>query len=888
MKSDEIREKFIKFFEERNHRVVPSSSLIPDDPTLLLTNAGMVQFKPYFLREVEPPFPRATSVQKCLRTTDIDSVGKTARHNTFFEMLGNFSFGDYYKESAIPWAWELVTSLLEIDADRLWVSIFNEDDEAEAIWAETLEERASRIVKLGEKDNFWDMGPTGPCGPCSEILYDRGLEYACSDSCAPGCDCDRFVELWNLVFMQYNREPDGSLRPLPRKNIDTGMGLERAAAIKQGVKTIFETDTFLPLLDSIAEISGVRLSDSESSDVSIKVIADHCRAATFLISDGVIPSNEGRGYVLRRLIRRAVRHGRIIGIDIPFLHSLSLVVVQTYGNTYRELTTHSELISEVIKVEEERFGQTLEQGLELLYEEIEVAKGGGKHLIDGKTAFYLHDTLGFPLELTEEIAQDSGMQVDVDGFEKLMEEQKHRARSKREEEAQDRRISSYISVFKERGQTIYEGYEKASLTARVEALILDGERIEKASGDFEVDIILDRTPFYAESGGQIGDTGSITSRSAKVTVLDTFYGAPGLVVHRGKLEGMISVGDEVQAIIDINRRMNISRNHTATHILHWALREVLGAHVRQAGSLVEPDRLRFDFTHFKPLSDGELELVENLANGKVLEDRPVCAFNTSREEAMRSGAIALFGEKYAEEVRVVEIEDFSRELCGGVHVERTGQIGLIKIVSESSIGAGLRRIEAVTGVRSLERLRKFERIARETGVLLRCQPEEIPEKTSEALLRMRELERSLQQVSGRALEESCREISENGIKETIAGIRVISGGVSGLDQKKLREAADILVEKEGYGAVAVGSLDGQKAHLVVKLSSSALDKGLDARELAKAGGLILGGGGGGRADMAVAGGSRVESIEEALQAVSKVIRKKLESQNPNEDSIKTG
>ncbi len=876
MKSDEIREKFIRFFEERGHRVVPSSSLVPDDPTLLLTNAGMVQFKPYFLREVEPPFPRATSVQKCLRTTDIDSVGKTARHNTFFEMLGNFSFGDYYKESAIPWAWELVTSVLDIDPDRLWVSVFVEDDEAESIWKETLGSRADRIIKLGEKDNFWDMGPTGPCGPCSEILYDRGLEYACSESCSPGCDCDRFLELWNLVFMQYNREPDGSLKPLPKKNIDTGMGLERAAAIKQGVKTIFETDAFVPLLEGIARVSGVRLNDSESSDVSIKVIADHCRAATFLISDGVIPSNEGRGYILRRLIRRAVRHGRLIGVDEPFLHSLSLIVVRTHRDTYEELESHGELIAEVIKAEEERFGQTLEQGLELLWQEIKAAKDSGDRYIDGKTAFYLHDTLGFPLELTQEIALDSGMRVDVDGFEKFMEEQKHRARSKREEEARAKELSSYISVFKEKGPSTYEGYETTFLRARVTAIIVDGELVEKAGGELDVDVILDRTPFYAEAGGQVGDTGEILSSSANLKVSDTFYGAPGLIVHRGRLKGALSVGDEVEARIDSERRMNISRNHTATHILHWALRKTLGEHVRQAGSLVAPDRLRFDFTHFKPLSEEQLELIESLANEKVLEDIPVSAFRTSKEEAMRSGAIALFGEKYADEVRVVEIEGFSKELCGGVHVQRTGQIGLIRVVSESGIGAGLRRIEAVTGTASLDRLRKFERIARETGALLRCQPEEVPEKVSEALSRLRELERSVERFSGKALEESSKEISRKGTTETIGGLKLLLGTTGGLGQKELREAADILIEKEGYGAVAIGSVEKEKAHLVVKLSAFALEKGLDARELARSAGEVLGGGGGGRADMAVAGGSRVKDVGEALRAIHKAIREKLE------------
>ncbi|MBU4386295.1 MAG: alanine--tRNA ligase, partial [Actinobacteria bacterium] len=588
MTGKEIRDIFIRFFEQREHRVVSSSSLVPNDPTLLLTSAGMVQFKSYFQGEEKPPYRRATSVQKCLRTTDIESVGITARHNTFFEMLGNFSFGDYYKESAIPWAWELVTVVLGIDPATLWISVYTDDDEAERIWKDTPGVVPERVFQLGEEDNFWKMGATGPCGPCSEILYDRGEEFACGPDCRAGCDCDRFLELWNLVFIQYDRQADGSLVPLPEQSIDTGMGLERVAVIKQGVATIFETDLIMPVVASIAGLSGVGLGDSPATDVSIKVVADHARAATFLISDGVVPSNEGRGYILRRLLRRAVRHGRLLGIGGFFINGLADVVVELLGDVYPGLKEHHSLVSGVIAAEEERFGQTLQQGVDLLGGVIDDLGRSGGDTIIGKTVFYLHDTLGFPLELTEEIALDQGVSVDREGFNALMEEQRERARQSRETEVDDDR-DVLAELCRDKGRTFFDGYRCATATATVVALVSGGRRVEAASGDEQLDIILDRTPFYAESGGQVGDTGTIEGPGGTVEVEDTVYGAPGLVVKRGVLSGSLAVGDEVEAVVDTERRMAISRNHSATHILHWALREVLGTHAKQSGSYVTPE-----------------------------------------------------------------------------------------------------------------------------------------------------------------------------------------------------------------------------------------------------------------------------------------------------------
>ena len=877
MKSSEIREIFLAFFEEQDHRRVPSSSLVPNDPTLLLTNAGMVQFKPYFLGEEEPPYTRATSVQKCLRTTDIDSVGHTARHNTFFEMLGNFSFGDYYKESVIPWAWELITVRLGIEPSTLWVSVYEEDEEAERIWKETPGVSPERVIRLGADDNFWDMGATGPCGPCSEILYDRGDAFACGPDCEAGCDCDRFLELWNLVFMQYDRRPGETLVPLPRKNIDTGMGLERVAAIKQGVPTIFETDLIKPIVDSIGALAGVRLGDSPGTDISIKVIADHARASAFLISDGVIPSNDGRGYVLRRLLRRAVRHGRLLGIHDHFLDGLADTVVDLLGDVYPGLKEHHPLVTGVIKSEEERFGQTLEQGLELFKEVIEEHRGAGREVIDGRTVFYLHDTLGFPLELTEEIASDSGMTVDRDAFDMLMEEQRHRARRSREADAAEAGEGDvFADVCSLRGRTEFEGYGCTSLVGRVVSLVVGSDSVDGAEGDVEVFAVLEATPFYAESGGQVGDTGVIEGPGGTITVEETFYGAPDLVVHRGALSGKIAVGDEVNAVIDVERRMNISRNHSATHLLHWALRKVLGTHAKQSGSLVTPERLRFDFTHYQPVSPEELSRIESLANERVLEDVSVSTTVQGREEAQAGGAVALFGEKYGELVRVVQMGDFSRELCGGIHVDRSGRIGPIRIISESGIGAGLRRIEATSGPETLRHYRRLEELVGEASELLKTGQDQVLERIADLLARLKELERASARDSSRAAEDLAEEVLGSGRAVEIYGHRLLLARVPGEGQKTLRDIADMMMNKSGFEVVALSGDAGGKAHLIVKVAREATGT-FDARQLATAGGVVLGGGGGGRPDMAVAGGSNTGAIEDSLDEVLRAATAALEN-----------
>lgn len=875
MKSEEIRETFITFFEERGHRVVPSASLVPNDPTLLLTNAGMVQFKPYFLGEETPPYTRATSVQKCLRTTDIDSVGVTARHNTFFEMLGNFSFGDYYKESVIPWAWELVTGVLGIDAGALWMSVYEEDDEAEDIWKSTPGVPPDRIIRLGAEDNFWDMGAAGPCGPCSEILYDRGERFACGPGCKAGCDCDRFLELWNLVFMQYDRQPDQALVPLPRKNIDTGMGLERVAALKQGVSTIFETDGILPVVEAISSLCGVKLGDGSSTDVSIKVVADHSRAAAFLISDGIIPSNEGRGYILRRLLRRAVRHGRLLGIGGDFIDGLADVVVELLGGAYPDLKAHHLLVRGVVKSEEERFGQALEQGMELLREVIDDHNASGADTIDGKTVFYLHDTLGFPLEVTEEIAADEGMSIDREGFERLMEEQRERARHSREYDTQAE-AGVFSEVCRDLGASCFEGYMHEAFDSKVAALLVGRDRVEQAADEPEVEVVLESTPFYAESGGQVGDTGAIRGHGGAVEVEDTYYGAAGLIVHRGRLSGSLKVGEEVAAVVNAERRAAISRNHSATHLLHWALRKVLGTHSKQSGSLVSPERLRFDFTHFQAVTPDELEEIERLANARVLDDVPVSTVEASREEATADGAIALFGEKYGERVRVVQMGDFSMELCGGLHVERSGRIGPIRVISESGIGSGLRRIEATSGFETLRHYKRLEEVISRTERLLKVRGEQVPGRVEDILSRLKENERAAARESSKAVEVTAKDVIEGSRTIEAGGVTLITGQVEGQGQKELRDLADIIMNRGSYGVVALAGGAGGKAHLVVKVDAGAIERGLSARDIATAGGRALGGGGGGRDDMAVAGGQRLEGLAESLDEVEKAVLRTLE------------
>ena len=868
MTGREIRERFLSFFEERKHRVVESSSLVPADPTLLLTTAGMVQFKPYFLGEEGLPYLRAASVQKCVRTTDIESVGKTTRHSTFFEMLGNFSFGDYYKQLAIPWAWELMTVDLGIQMENLWISVFREDYESAGIWESEAGVDPARIIRLGKEENFWDMGTVGPCGPCSEILYDMGEDKACGPECAPGCDCDRYLELWNLVFMEYHRDEKGELQPLPKKNIDTGMGLERVALVLQGAADIFGTDLFKPLMEAIASLAQVDL-ENQQSIISSRVVADHLRASGFLIADGVVPSNEGRGYVLRRLIRRAVRHGKILDIEDYFLGELAEVVASYMGDAYPELMENLPLIDGVLRAEEERFGETLNQGLQLLQRVISEQKEGGSVLIDGETAFYLHDTLGFPLELTEEIASQEGVRVDGEKFQVLMEEQRRLGRTARESDEKVK--GDYASILDDTGPTEFVGYSQDKCDAGVVALLKDGGSVEEAVDLDDLEVVLDRTPLYAESGGQVGDVGIIEFPGGSFEVVGCYYGAPDLIVHCGRLKGKLSRGIKGRAGIDCERRKAIARNHTATHLLHWALREVLGKHAKQSGSLVDENRLRFDFTHFAPLNDEQKSRIESLANQKVLEDHPVRAFVTTLEYARSIGAIALFGEKYGERVRVLEIDDFSRELCGGTHVGSLGEVGPVKIISESGIGSGLRRIEALSGTGTLDYYRKMEgRISKAAG-LLKVEPERVDQRVTELVGEVKSLRQELKKMRSREAVSRVDEILSQGRSVDVEGVPLLLAMVEGEGEDELRRLADAITRVRKSGVVALGSALGETAQVVIKITPDLVERGLDARDLAMAAGKALGGGGGGRKDMAVGGGGQVDGLEEALDRIEEAL-----------------
>lgn len=865
MRSSDIRETFLNFFAERGHKVVSSASLVPNDPTMLLTTAGMVQFKPIFLGAVKSDFGRAASCQKCVRTTDIELVGHTARHHTFFEMLGNFSFGDYYKREACAWAWELLTQHYGLDVSKMWVTVFTDDDEAERIWVDEVGVAADRIVRLGEKDNFWSAGPTGPCGPCSEIVYDLGAERGCeSGDCMVGCDCDRWLEVWNLVFMQYDRDESGKLEPLPKKNIDTGAGLERIASILQGTRTNFETDQIKPIIQAAAGLSRVAYGASGESDISLRIVADHCRALTFMISDGVLPSNEGRGYVLRRLIRRAVRHGRLLGIEDAFVAKLVDVVIDVMGEPYPELAEHRELVHQVASSEEERFLATLRQGLAILEEVIRATKESGEGGISSEIAFRLYDTYGFPVELTREIAAESGLDVDEEGFAALMESQRDRARVAREDQQLSVPAEALSAVHARTGATEFLGYGEESATATAVGLIAGGKEVPRAETGTQVEIILDQTPFYAERGGQVGDTGTISGPSGKVEVVDTKSPIEGFAVHLGTVaEGSVSTGDEVKAEVDVTRRQAIRRNHTATHLLHWAMRLILGKHVKQAGSLVEPSRLRFDFSHFGPVTPEELRRIETLANSKIFEDHPVRAFTTSLEFARDSGAIALFGEKYDEFVRVLEIGNFSKELCGGTHVGRTGEIGLVRMVSEGSVGASLRRIEAVTGPDALGYTYEREDLLHHAADVLKVRDSDVPGRASAVVEELRKSQQQLKKARTGSLTEQAASVLADA--RSVEGLRVVIHQVDAVSVDEMRGMVDLLRDKLSTGGVVVlgGKADG-KAMLIVAATPDVVEKGFDAVRLTKDIAPIIGGGGGGRADMAQAGGKKPEAMAEAL------------------------
>ncbi|MBC7252585.1 MAG: alanine--tRNA ligase [Actinobacteria bacterium] len=878
MNSGEIRKRFLEYFRERGHRVVKSSSLIPDDPTLLLTNAGMVQFKPYFLGLEKPEFTRATTCQKCVRTTDIEKVGHTARHLTFFEMLGNFSFGDYYKREAIPWAWGFLVGEMGLDPGRMYCSVFREDDEAYEIWRDVVGIPEERLVRLGEEDNFWDMGTTGPCGPCSEIIYDLGEEFGCGKpDCRVGCDCDRYLELWNLVFMQFERDEKGELHPLPSKNIDTGLGLERLASVLQGVTNNFETDSLAAVLQAVSSLSGVKYGAEERSDVSLKIVADHSRAFTFMVGDGILPSNEDRGYILRRLIRRAVRHGRLLGIERIFLPELVDVVVETMGDAYPELAKNRVFISSIVRSEEERFTQTLRSGLAYFQRAVEELRERGGDTLPGEVVFHLHDTLGFPLELTRELSREEGLSLDEEGFQALMEEQRERARAARVEAGYASQVREiYGEVLDNFGETHFTGYETLTDRARLVAVVKEGRAAAEASEGEEVEFFLDRTPFYGEKGGQVGDRGTIRSPSGEAEVLDTYHPAQSLTSHRVKIRrGTFSVGQEVEAEVDREWRLAVRRNHTATHILHYALRQVLGEHAKQAGSLVEPQRLRFDFTHYAPLTREELRCVEEMANRIIIEDYPVRAYITTYDYAVSIDAVALFGEKYGEYVRVVEVDDLSRELCGGTHVARTGEIGLLVVISEGGIGANMRRIEAVTGTEAYRFFRRSRDTLEEAASSLRVEAERLPERVERLKDRLRELENELR-MRDREEVASLAEGSGSWREEEVNGKSFLWAEIPGLDAQGLRELAERTLSRRGAAAVAIASVRGDKVGLVVNLSRELVEAGLSAVELVRKGASLLGGGGGGRPDMAVGGGSRTERTEEALRAVGEEMRRRME------------
>jgi len=972
MTSEEIRSAFLGFFEGKRHTVVPSSSLIPEgDPTLLFTTAGMVQFKPYFTGEAEPPNRRLTSCQKCFRTTDIEEVGDPS-HLTFFEMLGNFSAGDYFKKEAIAWAWEFVTEHLGLAPDRLWATIYLDDDEAYGYWVET-GVPPERIVRLGKDDNYWGpAGETGPCGPCSEIIYDFGPESGCGQpDCNPAHNCGRWLELWNLVFMQYHQDAQGDLTPLPQKNIDTGMGLERASALLQGVKSVYDTDLFAPIVAKAAELAQVEYGRDERRDRSVRVIAEHGRAVAFLIGDGVLPSNEGRGYVLRRILRRAVLHGRLLDIRGPFLGQVAQAVIDLMGPIYPELTAREGFILKVIAQEEERFQQTLDFGLAMLDDWIkaqrrlleaalqsvleaqerlakaavqpvveeaqqlakaamqpvqeaqqqlaevaakaassvvqeiqqsvasqlaevmrplqETLSASGRILsqavanqlagtleevsrtlttIPGKEAFRLYDTYGFPLDLTREMAAEQGLYVDEDGFAAAMAEQQERARA-----AAKFGLEAREEIYRQLNLPAPEfvGYDELDINSQIIGLVSDGQEVKSVNHGQEVEVVLDKTPFYAEAGGQVGDTGLIIGEKGEIEVTDTQSSLPDLVVHYGRvIQGQLKVGDTVEARVDRERRLDIARNHTATHLLHKALREVLGEHAQQSGSLVAPDRLRFDFPHLAALTPEELAEIERRVNAKIRENLPVTAQMVGYDEAIAMGAVALFGEKYGDVVRMMSIGDCTRELCGGTHLRATGEIGLFHITGESSIGAGLRRIEAVTGRGAEEYVRQQLALLEAAAAEMQARPAEIEEKVASLLAEVqgqrKEIARLRRELAKRDVEALLRQV------QVVEGVSVLAAQVEAANMEMLREMSDWLRDKLGSGVIVLGAVMDGRPGFVAAVTPDLVERGLHAGRLVKGVAQVVGGGGGGRPALAQAGGKDATKIGEALKLVAESVR----------------
>lgn len=870
MTSAEIREKYLSFFEEKGMKRMPSSSLIPDDPSLLLTSAGMVQFKPYFLhqKELDPAYIGTTTVQKCVRTNDIDIIGTTGRHQSFFEMLGNFSFGKYFKKEMCAWAYEFSTEVLELPAEKLYFTVFEDDDETIEIW-KSLGVPEDHISKLGEEDNFWRAGPTGPCGPCSELYFDQGPEVGCGrPDCKPGCDCDRFLEYWNLVFTQFDGQEDGTLAPLKTKNIDTGMGLERIAGIMQGVTNNYDTDVLRSLVAVGERLSGIEYGTRADADLSLRIIADHSRAITFMIADGILPSNEGRGYVLRRLLRRAIMKAHLIGIEGNFLNEYVDEIVRLMGHVYPEIVENRELERRLITAEEDRFGSTLRQGRTFLEEELKALDGS---ILPGEKAFTLHDTYGFPVEITSEICAEAGVSVDMEGFEKCMEEQRQRARAagaKDAEAAWSTYGGVHAEVLKEVGATTFVGYNTLNTEAQVVALIKDGASVAKVSVGDSVEIVLDTTSFYAEMGGEVGDSGTIFSNTGVIAeVTDTKAPEKGLVCHYATMvKGDLSVGDTVTASVDAKRRAAITRNHTATHILHASLRKVLGDHVTQAGSYVGPDRLRFDFTHFEAVTPEQLEEIEQLANEEIMKAVPMNIYETSLDEARASGVMALFGEKYGETVRVVEAGEFSRELCGGCHVGNTAEIGFIKIVGESSIGSNTRRIEAVTSYGALEYVNSMERELKSAAAELKVPLFEVATRAASNLKSLKEMQHKAKHAQEVVSDDGITALLESAV---IAkdGYPVIIGRTDIKDGGQMRNLWDVIRSRMTQpGALVLAGVKDDRPLLMAAGTDEAVAAGFNAGAVIKAIAPCVKGGGGGKPTMAQAGGKDASGIDAALDA----------------------
>lgn len=873
---NEIREEFLKFFESKDHLRLPSFPLVPrNDNSLLLINSGMAPMKAYFTGQEIPPSKRVTTCQKCIRTGDIDNVGKTARHGTFFEMLGDFSFGDYFKNEIVPWSWEFVTKVLEIPEDRLYVTIYEEDDETGKIWHDVVGLPWDRIVKLGKEDNFWEHG-TGPCGPCTEIYYDRGPEYGCdSPTCGVGCDCDRYMEFWNLVLTQFNAEEDGTYTELAMKNVDTGMGLERMATIMQGVDSIFDVDTVKSIRDAVCAKAGVEYGKDHKTDVSVRVITDHIRSVTMMTADGVLPSNEGRGYVLRRLLRRAARHGKLLGIEGEFLAELSKSVIACSGEAYPELVEKQDYIFKILSIEENSFYKTIDKGMEILKADMEEMKAAGEKVMSGEKSFRLYDTYGFPVDLTKEILAEEGMEIDEDAFTAEMKAQKERARSAR---AKSNYMGAAETVYNELPvelETAFAGYDVYDVAnAKIVALVANEAVAETAQAGDTVAVFLDRTPFYAESGGQVGDQGVIKTETGVVKVTNCVKVVGGKIAHMGEVtEGLVQVGEMACASIDVELRMASSRNHSATHLLHKALRTVLGTHVEQAGSYVSAERLRFDFTHFAAMTADEIKEVERLVNDAIFASYDVHTDEMSIDEARNRGAMALFGEKYGEVVRVVDMGGYSIELCGGAHLKNTAQVGSFKILSENGVAAGVRRIEAVTGKEALKHYQAQEDEIKEICRLVKSTPDKLLSRLEQLLAEQKETAKELEKLKAKMAGGAADEMLNS--KVEIGGVAVLAAEVKDMDGNALRTMGDQLKQKLGSGVVVLASGKDGKVNLMAMATDDVVKKGVHAGNIIKAAAAVCGGGGGGRPNMAQAGGKDASKIADALEKAKAVVAEQL-------------